>query len=139
MSKANTPLSEIKNLKNKVVSKNQNNLEAPIKLEILVTIIDRKKTDFYLSLLEGYNVNMQTVIYAKGTAPLDVISNLGLSPEKAIIVSVVRKDTIKQILIDYEDKYFKTKNGKGVAFTIPIKSLIGVFIYQFLANIEVEQ
>ena len=29
---------------------------------------------------------------------------------------------------------FKTKNGKGIAFTIPISSVIGVMIYQFLSN-----
>nr|MCR5706412.1 hypothetical protein [Acholeplasmatales bacterium] len=34
-------------------------LEAPVKLKILVSIIDRKKVDFYLSALEGYEVNMQ--------------------------------------------------------------------------------
>lgn len=112
-------------------------LEAPVKLKILVTIIDRKKVDFYMSALEGFDVNMQTVMYAKGTAPKEVISQYGLTNDKAVIFSVVREDKIKEILIAYEDKYFKTKNGKGVAYTIPIKSLIGVLIYQFLANIEV--
>lgn len=117
--------------------KKKDELEAPIKLKILVTIIDRKKVDFYMSALEGFQVNMQTVLYAKGTAPKEVISQLGLTSDKAVIFSVVREDRIKDILIAYEDKYFKTKNGKGVAFTIPIKSLIGVLIYQFLADIEV--
>ena len=44
------------------------------------------------------------------------------------------EDKIKEIMIAYEDKYFKTKNGKGIAFTIPITSVIGVSIYQFLSN-----
>ncbi len=113
------------------------NLEAPIKLKILVTIIDRKKVDFYLSALEGFDVNLQSVVYAKGTAPKEVLNQFGLTNDKAVIFSAVREDRIKEILIAYEDKYFKTKNGKGVAYTIPIKSLIGVLIYQFLANIEV--
>ena len=115
---------------------NKSDLEAPIKLKILVTIIDRKKVDFYLSALEGFQVNMQTVIYAKGTAPKEIISQIGLTTDKAVIFSVVREDRVKDILIAYEDRYFKTKNGKGVAFTIPVKSLIGVLIYQFLADIK---
>ena len=28
----------------------------------------------------------------------------------------------------------KIKNGKGIAFTIPMQSIIGVSIYQFLSN-----
>ena len=118
-------------------TKPKDDLKAPIKLKILVTIVDRKKVDFYMSALETHQVNMQTVMYAKGTAPKEILNQLGLTPEKAVIFSVVREDKIKEILIDYEDKYFKTKNGKGIAFTVPIKSLIGVLIYQFLADIEV--
>ena len=110
-------------------------LEAPKKLKILFTIVDRSKTDFYLDILEGYDVNMQTVVYAHGTAPSDIISVLGIvQSDKSVIVSVVQEEKIKEILVAYEDKYFKTKNGKGVAFTIPISSLIGVSIYQFLSN-----
>lgn len=110
-------------------------LSAPKKLKILVTIVDRSKTDFYLDVLEGYEVNMQTVIYGKGTAPSDMLHYLGLSQtNKAVIISVVKEERIKEIQIAYEDKYFKTKNGKGIAFTIPISSMIGVSIYQFLSN-----
>ena len=125
------------NIQNKKAKPIKPHLEAPIKLKILVTIIDRKKVDFYMSALEGFDVNMQTVVYAKGTAPKEVLNQYGLTNDKAVIFSVVREDRIKDILIAYEDRYFKTKNGKGVAYTIPIKSLIGVLIYQFLANIEV--
>lgn len=117
------------------MEKSKSGLTAPKKLKILVTIIDRKKTDFYLSVLEGYDVNMQSVVYARGTAPSDIIDYLGLSDNtKSVILSVVSEDRIKDILAAYEDKYFKTKNGKGVAFTIPISSVIGVMVYRFLSN-----
>lgn len=127
---------EIKRRTRRTVAKEQpTGLTAPKKLKILVTIVDRSKTDFYLDVLEGYEVNMQSVIYGKGTAPSDVLHYLGLSQsEKAVIVSVVQEEKIKEITVAYEDKYFKTKNGKGIAFTIPISSMIGVSIYQFLSN-----
>ena len=33
------------------------------------------------------------------------------------------------------DEKFKTvKNGKGIAYTVPMSSTIGVLIYQFLSN-----
>ena len=121
--------------KNAPEKKEKNGLEAPKKLKILVTIVDRSKTDFYLDILEGYEVNMQTVIYGRGTAPSDIASVLGIvQSDKVVIFSVVQEEKIKEILASYEDKYFKTKNGKGVAFTIPITSVIGVSIYQFWSN-----
>jgi len=114
-----------------------NSLEAPRKLKILITIINRTKTDFYLSALEGYDVNMQTVLYGRGTAPTEIAHMLGLvDDKKAVILSVVSEDKINEILARYEDKFFKTKNGRGIAFTIPISSVIGVAVYRFLANLE---
>ena len=122
--------------KNSIKPENKG-LEAPRKIKILVSIVERSKADFYLSALEGYDVNMQAVLYAKGTAPSDIQRYLGVIDNgKAVILSVVNEERIKEILIAYEDKFFKTKNGKGVAFTIPISSIIGVSVYQFLANIK---
>lgn len=110
-------------------------LTAPEKLKILVTIVNRAKADFYLDILEGYEINLQTVMYGRGTAPNDILNLLGLDQaDKVVIFSVVKEEKIKDITAAYEDKYFKTKNGKGIAFTIPIYSLIGVSIYQFLSN-----
>ena len=113
-------------------------LQAPVRLKILVTIIDRKKVDFYISNLEGFGANVQEIIYASGTTPRKDILGIKVS-EKAVLLSVVREDRIKEILATYEDKYFQTKNGKGIAFTIPVKSMIGVMLYQFLAGIEKER
>lgn len=105
------------------------------KLKMLVTVVDRSKVLFYSDLLEGYEVNMQTVIYGTGTADKDMLNYLGFAnSDKAVILSFVREDKIKRILEVLADKFDKVKNGKGIAFTIPIKSLIGVSIYQFLSN-----
>ena len=80
---------------------------------------------------------MQEIIYANGTTPRNIIDLLGIqTTDKAIILSIVKENKVKEILASYEDKYFKTKNGKGIAFTIPIKSMIGVMLYQFLAGIK---
>ena len=114
-------------------------ITAPKKLKILISIVERSKAAFYADVLEGFDVNLQTIVYGKGTAPSDMLHYLGLSDDgKAVILSVVSEDRIKEILAAYEDKYFKTKKGKGVAFTIPISSVIGVMVYQFLSNKGVE-
>ena len=119
--------------------KKEKALDAPKKLKILVTIVDRKRADYYKMFLENYEVNFQTIMYARGTAPKDVMKYLGLiGNDKAFIISIVQEEKIKEILSKYEDELFKNKVNKGIAFTVPIKSLIGVYIYQYLANIEVQ-
>lgn len=128
----------VKKVTNKSKNKTENSgLEAPKKLKILVTIVERSKSDFYLSALEGFDVNMQTLVYAKGTASKEIAGLVGFNDDnKAMILSIVKEEKIKEILATYEDKYFKTKRGKGVAFTIPISSVIGVMVYKFLLNVN---
>lgn len=115
--------------------KKSENLKAPEKLKVLFTIINRKKTDYYIDLLESYEVNMQNVVFAHGTAPSDIAHILGLEDnEKSVILSVI-KEGREQEIIDVLNEKFKTiKDGKGIAFTISLTSVIGVLIYKFLSN-----
>ena len=109
-------------------------LTAPEKLKLLFTIVDRRKTEFFVDLLDSFDITLQTVIYGRGTAPLD-LTHLGLGDEeKAIIMSVVKEDKLKDVLSAIEERFQKTKFGKGIAYTIPLTSVIGVLVYQFLSN-----
>lgn len=120
--------------KNKNINSKKTN-QAIKKLKLLVTVIDRSKALYYSDLLEGFEVNMQTIIYGRGTADKELLNYLGFGEnEKAVIFSFVREDRIKEILETLQEKFEKIKNGKGIAFTIPLKSIIGVSIYQFLSN-----
>ena len=51
--------------KNKKAQTPKEKLTAPKKIKILFTIVERRKVDFYLDVLEGYEVNLQTVFYGK--------------------------------------------------------------------------
>lgn len=105
------------------------------KLKILITVVNRSKALFYMDLIEQYEVNMQMVLYGQGTANSEMLNLLGLAEtDKAVIVSVVREDKTKDILETLAEKFMKVKNGKGIAYTIPMKSIIGVSVYQFLSN-----
>lgn len=105
------------------------------KLKILVTVIDKSKTLFYVDLLEQYEVNFQMIISGKGTANSEMLSLLGISEQdKSVIISCVREDRVKEILETLNEKFNKVKNGKGIAYTIPMDSIIGVSMYQLLSN-----
>ncbi|MBO7637889.1 MAG: hypothetical protein J6S91_02830, partial [Treponema sp.] len=67
---------------------------SPIRLEVLVTVVNRKKAEFYADLIQTLGANMQITLMAKGTAEDKMLEYLGLSDsDKAVILSMVREDT----------------------------------------------
>ena len=104
------------------------------KLKLLVTVVDRVKGEFYLDVISQYEVNCQMALQGMGTAQSELIDALGLTPHKAVILSVLREDMTDTVLQVLEDKFATIKNGKGIAFAIPLSSVIGVNLYQFLSN-----
>ena len=104
-------------------------------LKVLFTIVNRSKATYYVDLLEQFEINMQMVLYGIGTANREIRDYLKLNEvEKAVIISIVREDKVKDICNTLTEKFSKIKDGKGIAYTIPVKSIIGVSIYQFLSN-----
>ena len=104
------------------------------KLKLLVTVVDRQKGEFYLDVISQFQVNCQLVVGGLGTASSELVELLGLEPHKAVILSVVREDLTDTIMNTLEDKFVTIRNGKGVAFAIPLSSVIGVNLYRFLSD-----
>ena len=108
---------------------------APPKLKLLFTIVNREKTELYTAHIQGFNVNMQLSTAARGTASREIMQMLGLSDKnKSLIVSVIREDTEDMLLRFLDEKFHTIKNGKGIAFTVSMSSVIGVAVYRFLGN-----
>ena len=104
------------------------------KLKLLITIVDRPKAEFYLDVLSQYEVNCQLVAGGRGTATSEMVDLLGLNPHKAVLLSVIREDLVDTIMKVLEEKFRTIRNGKGVAFAVPMSSVIGVNMYRFLSN-----
>ena len=107
------------------------------RLSLLFTVVNRKKTEFYTDYIQtNFESNMQLTLAAHGTATTEIRSMLGLTDsEKSVIISVLRDDQSILALKGLEEKFKTIKNGKGIAYTVPVSSTIGVAIYQFLANL----
>ena len=104
------------------------------KLKIIITVVDRPKAEFYMDVIGGFEVNCQLLLSGRGTASSELVDLLGLNPEKAVILSVAREDMVPTIMNTLEEKFETVRNGKGVAFAIPLSSIIGVNLYQFMSN-----
>ena len=105
------------------------------KLKLLVTVVNRKKTEFYLDYLTGFEVNFQTAVTGQGTATSDTMYLLGLADsDKSVIFSILREDRAEEAMQGLEEKFQTLRGGKGIAFTVPLTGVIGVAIYRFLSN-----
>ena len=104
------------------------------KLKLLVTVVDRPKGEFYLDYISQFEVNQQLLLSGLGTASSELVDLLGLNIHKAVILSVVREDRMDAVMLGLEEKFRTIRNGKGIAFAVPLSSVIGVNLYQFLSN-----
>ena len=104
------------------------------KLKLLFTVVDRPKGEFYLDVLSQYEVNCQIMTQGVGTANSEILNILGLNNHKAVLISVIREDQTDLIMKVLEEKFRTIRNGKGIAFAVPLSSVIGVNIYRFLSN-----
>ena len=113
---------------------NSINESAIKKLKLLITVVDRAKGEFYLDVISQFNVNYQMVMAGTGTAHSEIVELLGLNIHKVVILSVVREDLVDEIMNCLEDKFDTIRKGKGISFAVPLSSVIGVNLYQFLSD-----
>ncbi|MCX4362676.1 MAG: hypothetical protein OSJ74_04770 [Clostridia bacterium] len=105
------------------------------RLKLLITIVARKKAEYYTDLIQSFDVNMQMVVLAEGTANAKMLGLLGLlDSEKVVIFSVIQENKVADALSMLEHKFQTIRDGKGVACTVPLTSVIGTLIYGFLSN-----
>ena len=104
------------------------------KLKLLITVVDRPKGEFYLDVISQFEVNCQLALGGLGTATSDIVELLGLEPHKAVILSVLREDMVDTAMDTLEEKFRTIRGGKGISFAVPLSSVIGVNLYQFLSD-----
>ena len=105
------------------------------KLKLLFTVVDRNKGEFFVDVISQFEVNCQMAMAGRGTAHSELVDLLGLNNHKTVILSVVREDMVDTIMNTLEEKRKHLKNGQGlISFAVPLSSVIGVNMYQFLSN-----
>ena len=122
------------NIKQKKAANNPNTVTSN-RLEMLVTVVGRNKAEYYVDLIQSFDVNMQVMALADGTADAKTMRYLGLTDSgKSVIFSVIQESKLPDALPTLEEKFNTVKGGKGIAFTIPLSSVIGTLLFGFLSN-----
>lgn len=121
-------------VKKKTVLENEKNVSSD-KLDVLITIVNRKKGEYFTDLIQSFNVNFQFQVLGQGTASEQLKSLMGFSSsEKLVIFSVIPHSNVKLAISTLEEKFKSIRDGKGIAFTVSLSSVIGRSVYGFLSN-----
>lgn len=105
------------------------------KLSMFITIVNRGQGNYVLKLFESEGANAQFVQYGEGTAQKEIRDILGIEDNsKEIIISLISQDKIDSAKRELEAFFKVSKRNRGIGFSIPMTSLIGMTFYQFLVD-----
>lgn len=106
-----------------------------LKCKLLVTVVDHRKEDFFIDYIQENGANLQLTMRGEGTAKTEMLRMLGLTDsEKTVLLSVIREDLSRALCDGLAEKFKTVKNGQGIAFTIPLSSVVGALVYRFLSD-----
>lgn len=106
-----------------------------LKCKLLVTVVDHRKEDFFIDYIQENGANLQLTMRGEGTAKTEMLRMLGLTDsEKTVLLSVISEDHVRALCDGLAEKFKTVKNGQGIAFTIPLSSVVGALVYRFLSD-----
>ena len=105
------------------------------KISMFITVVNRGQGNYVLKIFEQEGANAQFVQLGEGTAQKEVRDILGLEDnEKEIIISLITNERIESVKSELEAFFKINKRNRGIGFSIPMTSLIGMKVYQFLID-----
>jgi hypothetical protein len=128
------------NLKNQPILTEPNvlNYEDTYKLrelKFLMVIVGRYQGDYYIDAFNEAGVSATFVTYGQGTVRSDIQHIIGIADtKKDVVMCLVTKTKLKACLDICEERFKVSKEAKGVAFAIPVDSMISVLSYKFITD-----
>lgn len=106
-----------------------------VRLSMFITIVNRGQGNYVAKIFESEGSNAQFIQYGEGTAQKEVRDILGIEDKtKEIVISLIDNTKIENAKKELEAFFIVNKRNRGVGFSIPMTSLIGMKVYQFLAD-----
>ena len=105
------------------------------KLSLFITIVGKGQAQAITRLFERGGSSAQFIQRGEGTASKEIYSILGVEDnDKDIIFSFIAQEKIPDIKTELNAFFLANKKNRGIGFSIPLSSIIGLRVYQFLAN-----
>lgn len=104
-------------------------------INMLMTVTKRSVGRRLLACYEKIGLSSAMCMMAQGTATSEMLDCFGLEDtEKMVTLTVVSDDTWKRVKRELEDRFQIDVPGTGIAFLIPLSSVGGKKVLQFLTD-----
>lgn len=105
------------------------------KLSLFITIVGKGQGQAIIRLFERGGSSAQFIQRGEGTATKEIYSILGVEDnDKDIIFSFISQEKIPDVKTELNAFFLANKKNRGIGFSVPLSSIIGLRVYQFLAN-----
>lgn len=95
-------------------------------LQLVMAITDRERSETVIEIFRECNVFTTDVVLGRGTAPMEILDFLYLSPnEKAVVFGVVTGAGLTPLLKAFKKKLYIDIPGNGIVATVPLNSIGG--------------
>ena len=106
------------------------------KLLLFITIVSSGHGSQVIRLFEKLGVSAQFVQSGEGTATKEISNLLGIEDvDKDVVFSFVAEDKIPSVREELSEYFSSSKRNRGIGMAIQLSSVIGVRVYQFLADL----
>lgn len=95
--------------------------------ELVLVIVNNGFADLVMEAAKRKGARGGTILHARGTGnkEMEKFFGISISPEKEIVLILVKKDQKDEILSEiYKDAGLDT-NGQGIAFSLPVSDVVG--------------
>ncbi len=101
--------------------------DTPKEAELIFVIVNSGFSDLVMAAAKRKGARGGTIFNARGTGnkEMEKFFGISISPEKEIVIIVVKKEIKDEVLSEiYKDAGLDT-NGQGIAFSLPISDIVG--------------
>lgn len=108
------------------------------KLMFILVVVSEGQSGSIIKYLYEHEASMAYIMHGRGTSKNDFYDVLGMGvSNKDVVISVIREEQWPEIKEEFGKRFSVSEASKGIAYTVPIDSIVGVSIYKMLANIQV--
>ena len=108
--------------------------------EVILCIVNSGFSDEVMDAAREFGARGGTVIRARGTASQEAekLFNIAIQPEKEIVMILIESNLKNDILHAIYQKVGLNTPGQGIAFTLPVESVVGLSSAPILHDNEQE-
>lgn len=109
-------------------------------MDVIFTVVQRGLGEEVIEVTKNNGVFVNLICPGRGTATSSILEMFGLgATEKDVILSFVKTDETHRVITAISEQMEFAKPGGGIAFAVPLQSVAGIKVLQYLTTASAEE